>query len=63
MQVVFGAQDKGTSFILLTGTSGVGKRVFANQVARFLVSNGHWTEAYWIDLTGITSHTSASKNH
>eukprot|EP00210_Caulerpa_lentillifera_P000583 g564.t1 len=60
MHVVFGAQDKGTSFVLLSGIAGVGKRVFANQVARFLVSNGHWTEAYWISLTGITSHTSAS---
>ena len=59
VQVLFGAQDQGTKIIQLTGNAGCGKSVFANQLARCLLSFGQWTEAYWIDLTGICSHTAA----
>lgn len=61
VQVVFGAQDRGTKIIQLSGKPGIGKAVFANQVAQRLLSVSHWTESYWIDLTGVTSHTSAGR--
>lgn len=59
LQVVFGMQDRGTKVVQLTGQPGIGKSIFASQVGRYLLSMGHWTEAYWIDLSGISSQTAA----
>lgn len=42
----------------LFGRAGIGRSVFANQVARSLLSTGDWTEAYWMDFTGILAQTS-----
>ena len=61
MHIVFGAQDRGTKIVQLTGKPGIGKGILANQVSRHLLSMGHWTEAYWIDLSGVSSHTSAGR--
>lgn len=41
--------------VLLTGAQGVGRGLLAASLAQELVSTQHWTDAYWVDMQGISN--------
>ncbi|GMH35305.1 hypothetical protein BSKO_03173 [Bryopsis sp. KO-2023] len=59
MKLNLGMQDRGTKIVVLAGPPGIGKKSVASSLSRSLISVGHWTEAYWVDLRGIRSQTTA----
>lgn len=61
MQMGLSMQDRGTQIAVIAGTPGIGKRTVAAALSRSLISFGHWTEAYWIDLGGTQSHSTAGE--
>lgn len=59
MKMALGLQDRGTKIAVIAGSAGTGKKTLAAALGRNLISVGHWTEAYWVDLRGITTQSSA----
>jgi hypothetical protein len=53
-------QDISTNMVVMVGQPGMGKSSLAANVARYLVGSGHWAEAYWVDMQGVTSTTTAA---
>lgn len=49
------AVGAGCSFSLFTGAQGVGRSMLATCLAQELVNSQHWTDAYWIDMQGISN--------
>lgn len=43
------------------GAQGVGRSMLAASLAQELVSSQHWTDAYWIDMQGVTNVVLAGK--
>jgi hypothetical protein len=46
--------------VVMVGQPGMGKSSLAANVARYLVGSGHWAEAYWVDMQGVTSTVTAA---
>jgi MoxR-like ATPase len=54
-ELVLGMADFSTNLVMLTGPQGVGRSMLAASMAQELVVSHHWTDAYWIDLQGVTN--------
>lgn len=52
---MLGMADVSTNLVMLTGLQGVGRSMLAASLAQELVVSHHWTDAYWIDLQGVTN--------
>ncbi|KAI8464297.1 MAG: hypothetical protein J3K34DRAFT_120548 [Monoraphidium minutum] len=57
--LVLSMQDISTNLVVLIGPAGSGRSALAAALASDLVASGHWVEAYWADLGGIISATTA----
>ncbi|WIA36602.1 hypothetical protein OEZ86_007890 [Tetradesmus obliquus] len=54
-ELVLGMADVSTNLVMLTGSQGVGRSMLAASMAQELVVSHHWTDAYWIDLQGVSN--------
>jgi MoxR-like ATPase len=54
-ELVLGMADVSTNLVMLTGPQGVGRSMLAVSMAQELVVSQHWTDAYWVDLQGVTN--------
>jgi hypothetical protein len=54
-ELVLSVADVSTNLVMLTGSQGVGRSLLAASLAQELVNTQHWTDAYWIDLQGVTN--------
>jgi len=52
-------QDISTNLVVMIGPPGSGRSALAASLASELVASGHWGEAYWVDLAGVASATTA----
>jgi ABC-type cobalamin transport system ATPase subunit len=52
-------QDISTNLVVVIGPNGSGRSALAAALASDLVATGHWVEAYWTDLGGVATATTA----
>lgn len=54
-------QDISTNLVVVIGPAGSGRSELVAALAAELVAAAHWGEAFWVDLAGVASATTAGE--